>query len=354
MGMYRCTLMPTRSLRDADLADLTIRRAQDRDTREGSPPRRHAIRWAVAVMFVFMIAGVGYWFLPSVHRSVEQPVYQIPSPLTPTISSTPPAVTPLSASGYVVAQRQASVASKGTGRLEHLGVAVGDQVKEGRVLARLEHTDVDALLRQTQARLGIAKAVLTNSEADLTDATLAYNRSKTLLAQQFVTQAEYDSAKVRLHRAQAAVRSAKAGVLAALAEVQAAEVQVENTHIRAPFDGTVLKKFAEVGEVVAPLAASASSRGAVFLIADLTSLQVEAEVSETMIGRVHMQQQAEITLDAIPGQRYRGEVVQILPTADRSKATVLVKVRILDLDPRVLPEMSAKVVFLSTQAREGG
>ncbi len=253
-----------------------------------------------------------------------------------------------------MAQRQASVASKGTGRLEYLTVAVGEQVKEGQLLARLEHTDVDALLRQAQARLGIAKAALANAAAELTDASLAYNRAKTLLTQQFVTRAEYDSAEVRLHRAQAAVRSAKAGVRAASAEVETAEAQVENTYIRAPFDGTVLKKFAEVGEVVAPLAASASSRGAVFLIADLTSLQVEAEVSETMIGRIQVQQPCHITLDAMPGQRYRGEVVQIFPTADRSKATVLVKARLLDLDSRVLPEMSAKVVFLPTGPREGG
>lgn len=377
--------MPTRPLREADLADLAIRREQEQDIPMTMPRLRRALSWGLSMAILLAVVGAAYWnkhtLLPSLDLAEEH--VDASSPLTagdqgvrnhwreaPSGSFRPmvPDPIPLSASGYVVAQRQASVASKGTGRLESLEVAVGDQVKEGQMLARLEHTDVDADLRRAQAKLGIAKAALANAEAELTDATLAYNRSKTLLAKQFVTQAEYDSAEARLHRAQAAVRSTKAGVLAASAEVQTSEAQVENTYIRAPFDGTVLKKFAEVGEVVAPLAASASSRGAVFLIADLTSLQVEAEISETMIGRIQAGQSTDITLDAMPGQPYRGEVVQILPTADRSKATVLVKVRFLGVrnpscaacgavpDPfsGILPEMSAKVVFLPTGTRQGG
>ncbi len=200
--------------------------------------------------------------------------------------------------------------------------------------------------------MGIAKAALANAEAEQQDAALNFNRARALLDKQFVTQAEFDTAEVRLHRAQATVRSAKAGIQAAAAEVQTAEVQVENTNIRAPFDGTVLKKFAEVGEVVAPLAASASSKGAVLLIADMTTMQVEAEISESMIGTIRDRQSAEIVLDAVPGHRYRGEVSQIVPTADRSKATVLAKIRFLDLDDQVRPEMSAKVNFVGAPSRD--
>jgi RND family efflux transporter MFP subunit len=246
----------------------------------------------------------------------------------------------------VVAQRQASVASKGTGRLELLGAAVGDRVTAGQLVARLERKDMDAALEQARARLGIAKAALANAEAERQDADLGFNRARALLAKQFVTQAEFDTAAARLRRAEATVRSAKAGIQAAAAEVQTAEVELENTNIRAPFDGTVLKKFAEVGEVVAPLAASTSSKGAVLLIADLSTMQVEAEVSESVIGTIRDHQSVEILLDAVPGHRYQGEVAQILPTADRSKATVPVKIRFLNLDDRVRPEMSAKVTFV--------
>ncbi|MBI4003094.1 MAG: efflux RND transporter periplasmic adaptor subunit, partial [Nitrospira defluvii] len=132
---------------------------------------------------------------------------------------------------------------------------------------------------------------------------------------------------------------------AADADVQAADVMLENTLIRAPFDGTVLKKFAEIGEVVAPMASSASSRGAVVLIADMTSLEVETEISESSIGQITPGQPAAITLDVLPGKRYPGLVKQIVPTADRSKSTVLTKVRFVERDDRVLPEMSARVFF---------
>ncbi len=138
-----------------------------------------------------------------------------------------------------------------------------------------------------------------------------------------------------------------ASIGAAKAAVTAAEVAVENTRIRAPFDGTVLTKHADVGEMVAPFAAAASSRGAVVTIADMESLEVEADVSESNIERVSAGQACEITLDAYPEQRYQAFVSKIVPTADRAKSTVLTKVKIRSYDSRVLPEMSAKVTFLS-------
>ena len=342
-----------RPLPDVDLKDLTIHREQERELPKGRPRRRQVIRWGALAPMVLLLAGLAYWSSTSSPRSSDRPSEPTASAVGPATAPLPLVSAHLSANGYVVAQRQASVASKGTGRLEHLAVSIGDRVKEGQVLARLEHTDVDALLRQAQARLGVAKAALANAEVERLDATLSYDRTKALLTQQFVTRAEYDSAAARRHRAESSVRSAKAGVLAASAEVETVSAQVANTYIRAPFDGTVLKKFAEVGEVVAPLAASTISRGAVFLIADLAALQIEAEVSELQIGRVETGQAAEIMLDAMPGRTYRGEVAQILPTADRSKATVLTKIRILDRDGRVLPDMSARVVFLSEPSGPG-
>jgi RND family efflux transporter MFP subunit len=139
-----------------------------------------------------------------------------------------------------------------------------------------------------------------------------------------------------------------ASIAVSQAGLKAAEVQVENTLIRAPFDGTILTKNADVGEVVSPFSAGATSRVAVVTIADMNSLEVEADVSESNIEKISFNQPCEITLDAYPDQRYRGFVNKIVPTADRSKATVMTKIKFLDKDNRVLPEMSAKVNFLSS------
>lgn len=243
----------------------------------------------------------------------------------------------LTASGYVVAQRKADVASKATGRLEHLDVEEGTMVKKGQVLARLESRDVEAALNQARADLAVAKATLWESKTDV-------DRKKSLVDQELVSKSEYDLAEAQYKRAVASVESAEA-------RVRSAEIEVENTFVRAPFDGTVLTKNADVGEIVAPFA-SGNSRGTVVSMADMDSLQVEADVSESNLERVKVRQPCEITLDAFPEKRYRGEVHMIVPTADRAKATVLTKVRFMDQDDRVLPEMSAKVTFLTEAITE--
>lgn len=239
----------------------------------------------------------------------------------------------LTASGYVVARRKAAVASKGTGRLVYLGVEEGDRVKEGQVIARLEDEDVLAALRR-------ARADLKATEAELKDARASVGRQKTLVEKQFVSQADYDAAEARYNRVVANIEAARFAV-------KEAEVAVQNTRIIAPFDGTVLRKNADVGEIVAPLAGAASSRAAVVTIADMSSLEVDADVSEANITRVYSDQGCEIRLDAYPEQRYFGKVSKIVPTADRAKATVMVKIKFKDYDKRVLPEMSAKITFLA-------
>jgi HlyD family secretion protein len=241
------------------------------------------------------------------------------------------------ASGYVVAQRKAAVASKGTGRLVYLGVVEGDRVREGQVIARVEDSDVRAQLAQAQAQLAM-------SRADLRDAERSLAREKMLLDSNFTSQATYDGAEARLDRV-------KAGIAVSQAALQSAEVALENTVIRAPFDGTVLTKNADVGEVVAPLAGGAFSKSAVVTVADLRSLQVEADVAESNLEAISPGQPVEIVLDAYPDVRYPGYVAKIVPTADRAKATVQVKVAFRSYDSRVLPEMSAKVHFLPRPSR---
>ncbi|OGG47066.1 MAG: hypothetical protein A3F84_13910 [Candidatus Handelsmanbacteria bacterium RIFCSPLOWO2_12_FULL_64_10] len=185
----------------------------------------------------------------------------------------------LTASGYVVAQRKAAVASKGTGRLEALYVEEGDRVQAGQVIARLERRDVEAGLAEGRARVGLARAALAQTKAELYEAELTYSRLKTLVGDTTVSKAEFDAADARYRRAVASVASAEAGITAAEAAVRLAEVQVENTNIRAPFDGTVLTKNADVGEVVAPFASSANARGAVVSIADMGSLKGVLEMN---------------------------------------------------------------------------
>ena len=241
----------------------------------------------------------------------------------------------LTASGYVVAQRKAAVASKGTGRLMHLGVVEGDKVKKNEIIAKLEDSDIQAQLAETKANLQL-------NEAQLTEAKNNYDRQKALLKTGGISETDYEVAETNYKKVLASIELAKA-------QVQASEVALENTVIRAPFDGTVLTKNADVGEIVAPLAAGANSKAAVVTIADMSSLQVEADVSESNIQKVNNNQACEITLDAYPNYHYDGYVAKIVPTADRTKATVMVKVGFKHYDSRVLPEMSAKVLFLKNE-----
>jgi len=244
----------------------------------------------------------------------------------------------LTASGYIVAQRKASVASKATGRLIYLGVVEGDKVKKGQVIARIEDDDVKALLNQAIANLSL-------NEAKLVDAENKYNRQKKLFEKKLGTESDYQTAEANYKTVLASINVAKA-------QVKKAEVDLENTYIRAPFDGTVLTKNADVGEIVSPLGASATSRSAVVTIADMSSLQVEADVSESNIDRIKQNQNCEISLDAYSNIRYPGYVAKIVPTADRSKATVMVKVAFKKYDSKVLPEMSAKVLFLDMETKQ--
>ncbi len=252
----------------------------------------------------------------------------------------------LTATGYVVAQRQASVASKGTGRLTSVRIHVGDQVTTGQILATIEQADVKAKLLQSQARLDVAKAALANALPELREATRHYQRLRVLRDQGLFTQDEFDVAEARLRRSRAGVRSSRSAVALAQAEIQTVQIELENTLIRAPFDGTVIQKFAEVGEMVAPMAGASNSRGSVAAIADLRTLQVEVEVSEPFLNAVSLEQPARISLDAVPDRVYHGSVNQIVPVADRTKAAIPVKIRIDDLDQKIFPDMSATVNFL--------
>ena len=256
-------------------------------------------------------------------------------------------ITILNATGRVSAQRKAAVSTKATGRLEHLAVQEGSVVKAGQILARIENKDVAAANDQAQAALGAAQANLEQGLAEARDSDANLKRSEDLFNKNFISGASLDAAKARADKARAAVASLKGSIGVAEANVRASNVTVEQTLIRAPFDGVVLTKNANVGDIITPFSSAADSKGAVVNIADMSTLEVEADVSEISLSKISIAQPVEIQLDAFPEARLLGKVSRIVPTVDRSKATVLVKIEFVEKDKRVLPDMSAKVAFLS-------
>ncbi|OGC77174.1 MAG: hypothetical protein A2Z27_00585 [candidate division Zixibacteria bacterium RBG_16_50_21] len=316
---------------DAKSADLSALKI-DREHKASHPGRRKKLLYLLWLL-VPVIIFVAYEL--AVQKAAPAVSVQIGTAQFLTGSD---AQAELVATGYVVAQRKAAVSSKATGRLEVLNVEEGDRVNAGKIIAQLENSDI-------KAALDLAVANLKKAQADSLEAALNFKRQTELLKSGASTR---DVVEVATARYDAAI----AGVQAMRANVKAAEVALENTLIRAPFNGTVLTKEADVGEMVAPFASSSSSRGAVVTMADMKSLEVEADVSESNIQRVKPNQPCEIILDAYPEFRYQGYVKKIVPTADRSRATVLTKVAFRNLDVRVLPEMSARVNFLPVEKQK--
>ncbi len=292
-----------------------------------------------AVAFIFILLFISGVLSPAVRVQVA------------TVSQIYPAqtFTLLNASGYVVAQRKAAISSKVTGRIIELNVEEGSRVKKGDIIARLESEDVKAAKSQANANLSTARYNLEKARADLYDAELAFKRNRELIKKGYIAQSEYDTSEARYRSSKAAVEAADSAVKSSAAALKAADVAMDYTLLRSPFNAVVLTKNADVGDIVTPLGATANVQSAVVTVADMDSLIVEADVSESNIGQVRTGQPCEVQLDALPDKRFRGIVHMIVPTADRTKATVMVKVRFIDKDDRVLPEMSAKVAFLSRE-----
>jgi RND family efflux transporter MFP subunit len=324
--------MPTTS----DLERLRIRR-EDEPAKpaspfaSGPPPVRvqgsgRGRVWIVlALVMVFAVAG---WLIFG-----SRPPEVVTAPVEVTGGASGGGAPAITANGYVVARTKASVAAKVAGRLAYLGVSEGSHVRKGEIIARIEGADIAAALESARASAGQAKAEYAQAQSDLVRATALESRG-------VISTVELENARTKANALQAAERAASANVRLAAA-------QLENTNVRAPFDGTVLRKDAEVGEIVSPSSAGgALSRTAIVTMADLSTLEVEVDVNEAYIARITNGQSARITLDAYPDTSFAASVRQVVPTADRQKATVLVKVAIDDKDPRILPEMGARVDFV--------
>lgn len=310
---------------DSDLSSLRI----DKSKKFDDAPRSKI--WLILIWVTAVIVLVLIYFLL---KKRVAPVTSV-KVATVQILTGSSAQSDLVATGYVVAQRKAEVASKGTGRLVFLGFDEGDVVKKGQIIASLDNEDIKANLEQARANLQLA-------EVDTLDGKRNFERQNGLYERGAIPRSSLEDAETRY-------KGSLAGYSAAKAALRATEVALDNTFIRAPFDGTILTKNADIGDIVAPFASSASSKGSVVTLADMSSLEVEADVSESYINKVSTGQRCEIILDAYPNENYPGKVKKIVPTADRSRATVLTKISFDSIDVKVLPEMSARVNFFVNQ-----
>lgn len=253
----------------------------------------------------------------------------------------------LDATGYVVARRRAAVASKGTGRVEWLGPSEGDFVKAGTVVARLENSDVSTVYQAAEANTDVAAAAVQTAKSELNDADVNLQRTSMVFSKGLVPQVTFSEAMSRFNRAKSALASAEAGLAAAKANQANAHTAIDNTEIRAPFDGVVIARSANIGDIVTPLSSAADARGAVMVMADMSTLEINADVSESSLSSIRVGQPCEITLDAFSQRRFRGEVSAIVPTINKASATVTTKIRLLEQPQGILPDMSARISFLS-------
>jgi HlyD family secretion protein len=328
----------------ADLSKLRI-------DRSATPaPVRRALGRNIAI---FVVAAVIVAVTVIVLRTRSVPVVQVAtaSVSTGTGGGGAAGATSVTANGYVVARTKASVSAKTAGRLAFLGVSEGSYVHRGEVIARLDNADYQASVSQAQANVAASDASVIEATSDRDQTTRDAQRIAEIRARNanLMSPQDLETATSRAAAALARYNAAVARKRSAEAGLRLAEASNENTVIRAPFTGTVLRKDAEVGEVVAPSVGGGLTRGAVVTMADLSTLEVEVDVNEAYIGRIASGRPARITLDAYPDTTFRGEVRQVVPTADRQRATVQVKVSILDHDARILPEMGAKGDFLEPE-----
>jgi len=320
-----------RELKD-ELASLRI----DRET-----PRRG--RWRFPVVLL-VLAGLGYagWYYFGKVRTVLGAVEVETVQSSVESGSGPNAGTPiLTASGYLVARRQSVVSSRIQGRISRLLVEEGSVVKEGDVLATLDDEDMVAAIAKAKADIEYAKA-------DLAEAQRQERLQEDLYRSKVVSQDALDAARAKVNLAAAAIDQDKANL-------QVQEANLDFTTIRAPFSGVVVKKMTEAGESVAPIPPGvniSTSSGAIVAIADMNSLEAEVDVNESNVEELRQGQPADIAVQAIPDHTYKGVLRQVIPTADRTKATVTVKVSILDKDKYLRPEMSCNVTFLQPQKRQ--
>jgi RND family efflux transporter MFP subunit len=328
-----------------DLERLRI----DRD----AAPRRRWVPWLVLLLLV----GAATAAYPSIRAVVAErraPEVEVAHATQVTASAGGSTDLPvLVATGYVVARHSSDVGVKVGGRLARIGFEEGTRVRRNEVIAEIEHADVDAQLEASRRAVAEADAMLAQAVAGRDEDVRNLDRQRRLMKDGITTDAALTGAESAVGVSMARVKSAEAGIASARARVRVAEEALENTNVRAPFDGVVIKKRAEMGETVSPFGVQGQSSregGAIATIADLHELEVQTEVSENSVAKLTGAMPAEVKLQAYPDRIYKGRLRQIFPSADRAKAIVEVRVTIVNADDRVKPEMTASVTFQEKQA----
>jgi RND family efflux transporter MFP subunit len=320
------------------LDDLRIERSPE--------PEPTSQLWPVAVgILVLALVMAGIWWL---RRPAPVPVRTV---VVREANSDSTERTVLNSSGYVTARRQATVSAKITAKVVEVLVEEGMKVQEGQVLARLDDTNIKTSLRLAEAQLVSATNALAETRVRLREAEQEMERVTGLVKNKIATPADYDHAEAAVLALKARLEQQKADVIVAEKQVASWEQQMDDTIIRAPFTGIVTSKNAQPGEMISPISAGGGfTRTGICTIVDMESLEIEIDVNESYINRVKAGQPVEASLDAYPEWKIPCKVIAIIPTADRQKSTVKVRVGFNRLDPRILPEMSIKVAFREAEA----
>jgi RND family efflux transporter MFP subunit len=320
-----------------ELAALRIERA----------PETGGSRWVAwaSALVLLAAAGAGVWFW--MFREKALVVAAAPVQERATSGAGGGGASVLNASGYVTARRRATVSSKVTGKVIEVNVEEGMAVREGQILARLDDAQPRAALELAKAQAEAARRAVRESEVRLAEAKLTLNRRLQLVKASLSTQAEVDQAQAEVDSVEARIQAAQQQVAVAERQIAVQQTDLDNTVIRAPFSGVALSKDAQPGEMVSPVSAGGGfTRTGISTIVDMGSLEIEVEVNEAYINRVTPKQRVVAVLDAYPDWEIPAHVITMVPTADRQKATVLVRVGFDGLDPRILPDMGVKVRFL--------
>jgi RND family efflux transporter MFP subunit len=316
-----------------DLAALRIERAPERASR----------RWVTWLLLLVIAGGVGSgaWVWATRERPIEVEAVAV----TQRAAGSQAAV--LNASGYVTARRRATVSSKITGKIIEVNVEEGQDVRVGQILARLDDATPRAELALAEAQLAATTRAVRENEVRLAEAKLTLGRMSSLLKDAVVTQAEFDKAKAEYDSIDARIAALQSQVRVGEQQVALQKTNLDNTIIRAPFSGVAITKDAQPGEMVSPVSAGGGfTRTGICTIVDMRSLEIEVDVNESYINRVKRGQDVTAVLDAYPDWQIPAHVITMVPTADRQKATVLVRIGFKALDPRILPDMGVKVTFL--------
>jgi len=305
---------------------------------EPNPPKR-VLPMAIVVAALVLAAAAIWW-------STRPKATEVRTAAAREVAATDAERTVLNASGYVTARRQATISSKITGKVTEVLVEEGMRVREGQVLARLDDTNVAASLQLARAQLESARTALAETQVRLTEAEQDLRRQSELIAKNVVARADYDHAEADALAYKARLGQQGRDVAVAERTVAIWQQQMDDTVLRAPFAGIVTTKDAQPGEMISPVSAGGGfTRTGICTVVDMESLEIEIDVNEAYINRVEAGQPVVATLDAYPDWKIPCKVIAIIPTADRQKSTVKVRVGFDRLDPRILPEMSVKVAF---------